>query len=92
MRQAWETVVAFKLVWIRVSCYFIIPFVIMFLSQTETWSGETWDNTHPFLKWRLFVTCCIAGLNALIAFIDQSMSRAKDEVKQRRAAESAPTV
>lgn len=84
-KEAWETLVAFKLVWVRVMLYVLVPSVTAFLTQTETWSGETWDNTHWFLKARLVVSCSIPGCLALAAFIDQSLQRAKEELKHRRS-------
>lgn len=84
MKQAWETMVAFKLVWFRVLCYFFIPSVTTFLAQTETWSGETWDNTHGFLKIRLLLISCVSGIAVLVAFIDQSLARAREAVETKR--------
>lgn len=84
MKQAWETVVAFKLVWVRVLLYVMIPSVTTFLSQTETWSGTTWDETATFLKVRVLFYSALAGAMALAAFIDQSMNRAKSELQERR--------
>ena len=84
MKQAWETVVAFKLVWIRVALYAAIPSVTTFLSQTETWSGQTWNDTATFLKVRVLLYSSLAGCMALAAFIDSSMQRAREDLKQRR--------
>jgi len=84
MKQAWDTMVAFKLVWFRVLCYFLIPSTVTFLAQTETWSGDTWDNTHNFLKTRIFLIAGVSGVSALVAFIDQSLARARDAVETKR--------
>lgn len=92
MKETWQTIAAYKLVGVRVFLYFFIPFLATFLGQTETWSGETWDSTHWFLKLRIFGMATMAGALALTAFIDQSLAKAKDELQQRRAAGLAPSV
>jgi hypothetical protein len=67
---------AFKFVWLRALGYVLVPAVTLFLSKTETWSGETWSNATDFEKVRLFITCGLPGITALMALIDQSMARA----------------
>lgn len=90
-RAALDTVVAFKLVYFRTSCYFFIPAGLLFLTQTETWSQSTWDALGAFLKGRLFLACILAGLNSICAYIDSSYQRARErgqEMKEERARES----
>ncbi len=90
MAKYWsETVIALKLVWLRVVLYFLFPSITTFLALTETWSGDTWDNTHAFLKVRMFICCAVAGLGAFIAFLDQSLQRAKTEVANKKNADGA---
>lgn len=84
MKQTWETLVAFKLVWLRVLGYVLVPSLTTFLAQTETWSGETWRNTEPFLKWRLLGISLLPGVIAFMGFIDQSMARARDNLAEKR--------
>ena len=87
MKKLTDAVVAYKLVWFRVSCYFIIPFVLAFLSATEKIDGDLWDKMHWFLKTRLFVACFAAGLSSIVAYIDSSLQRANErasELKVRR--------
>ena len=86
-----DTIAAFKLVWLRVACYFVIPFATTFLALTETWSGTTWDETHPFLIWRLFVSCFVSGITSFVAFIDSSFQKARAEavdLRNKREAQS----
>lgn len=78
MRVLSDTLIAYKLVWFRVGCYFFIPAGLLFLTQTETWSGETWEATHAFLKNRLYLACIICGSNSLCAYVDSSFQRAKE--------------
>lgn len=84
MKNFIDTVVAFKLVWVRVLLYVVIPMLTTFLSQTETWSGDTWEHTHWFLKFRLALISALPGFIALAAFIDQSLARAKEDLRLRR--------
>lgn len=84
MKETWDTIVAYKLVWLRVLGYVLLPMVVTFLAQTESWSGETWDSTHIFLKWRLLLLCFVPGFSALLAFIDQSLARARDNLVEKR--------
>jgi hypothetical protein len=84
MKDAWETMLAFKLVWVRVLLYVLLPAVTAFLTQTETWSGDTWEHTHIFLKIRLLLSSAIPGCIALAAFIDQSLARARTHLEEKR--------
>lgn len=77
-----ETMIALRLVWFRVLLYFLIPFLTIVLSQTESWSGETWENTHWFIKIRVLIIAFLGGMGAFVAFIDQSLQKAKDEIKE----------
>ncbi len=83
---------AYKLVWVRVSCYFMIPYVATFLTLTEMFSGDGWDELHWFLKLRIHLACFIAGVTPLIAFIDQSLGRAKGELAERKATDQADRI
>ncbi len=74
MRAAW---IAYRLVWARVSAYFLIPFLTVILSQTETWSSETFEQTHWFLKARIGIAAFVAGVTAFCAYIDQSLKPAQ---------------
>lgn len=87
MKQAWETVVAYKLVWLRVTFYALLPALMLFDSYTETWSASDWANQSDFAKFRLYVKMGIAGAAGLVAFLDQSMARARDTLKERRDTE-----
>ena len=81
MRLAIEV---YKLVWVRCALLVLIPMVTLFLAQTETWSGTTWDEASDFAKYRLGLMCLLAGASPLAAFIDQSLKRANDEMDRRR--------
>lgn len=83
-RAMTEALIALKMSWFRVMCYFLIPFGMYLQSQTETWSGETWDETHPFLKWRMLFIACLIGINGLVAFLDKTSQRVQEEIQRRR--------
>ena len=85
MKQFIDTVVAFKLVWFRVLMYLLIPSLSTFISLTETWSGETWEHTHVFLRWRLFVSCVLPGFAAIVGYIDASFQKVKEEMKEKQS-------
>lgn len=82
MKALTDTVVVFKLVWIRVACYFFIPFGTSFLESTKSVTGEQWELLHWFDKMKTLSGCIIVGLVAFVAYIDSSMQRAKSEAQQ----------
>ena len=84
--------VAYKLVWLRVAFYVILPAAMLFDSYTETWSATDWASQSDFAKIRLFVKMGIAGGTSLIAFLDSSLHRTRDGLERKRAAENAPSV
>jgi hypothetical protein len=73
-----DGVIAFKLVWLRVSFYFLLPAGMLFLTQTETWGHETWVQSKGFLRNRLYAACFLAGASGLCAYIDSSFQRARE--------------
>lgn len=85
MKQITDFAIAYKLVWFRVFCYFAIPAGTLFLTQTETYSGETWAAMGVFLHARLYVACCIAGAMSLCAYLDQSLNKARAEHQTLKA-------
>jgi hypothetical protein len=84
MKTAWETIVAFKLVWFRVACYFLIPFLDTAYEQFKDWNGLLWDTAHWFDITIKFVYSLKFGLYSLIAFVDQSLSRARDHAENKK--------
>lgn len=85
-----DTMIAMKLVWLRVLLYFLIPFLTVLTAQTETWSGATFEETHWFLKFRIVIIAAMAGLGSIGAFIDQSLARARDQLKPNETKETKP--
>lgn len=82
-----ETFIAMRLLGFRVAGYFLIPFLTTFLALTETWSGTTWDETHWFLIVRMLISCAVAGIGSLFAFVDSTFQRAKAEAQERTETE-----
>lgn len=85
-----ETMIALRLVWLRVLGYFLLPFFTVLLAQTETWSDQTWNETGTFTKIRVLVIAILAGMGAFMAFLDQSLQRAREEVEKSK--ESEPSI
>ena len=81
---------AYRLVWVRTAFYFFIPSLTLFLTQTETWSDETWSNSGAFSRARLIIACCIAGSTALAAYIDQSLNRARSNEETMKLQNERP--
>src|SRR5437867_3995759 len=75
---------SYKLVFLRALIYTLIPAATLFLSQTETWSEASWNETGWFLRSRLLVSCVVAGITALASFIDQTVHRARTELETKR--------
>lgn len=73
-----DSIVAFKLVWFRVACYFFIPAGMLFLTQTETYTDATWASMGAFLKGRLYTACVLAGCTSVCAYIDSSYQHARE--------------
>lgn len=79
MKETRDFILAYKLFWVRVLGYMLVPMITFFLAQTETFSGETWKNMDPFLKVRLMIACFLVGFSALMGVIDQSLQRAREK-------------
>jgi hypothetical protein len=90
MKSAWETAIAYKMVWFRIALYFILPVITTFLTQTESMSGQAWEDTSMFLRYRMLAICLVPGFMAIAAFIDQSLARAREEVKRNSPGNTGP--
>lgn len=84
MKQAWESVVAYKLVWFRVLCYFLIPFLDALYEQFKDWDGDAWDFAHWFVILKSFLYSFKFGLICLVAFYDQSLARTRNEQERKQ--------
>lgn len=83
-QRAWETMVAFKLVWVRVLGYFAVPAWLMWEALTKDIKGPSWDAMHSFDRFLLIGKCVAAGFISFMAFIDQSMQRAGEHLEKKR--------
>lgn len=91
LKASRDFMVAYKLVWFRAFCYFFIPAATLFLTQTETYSEETWNAMGAFLKSRLILSCVVCGAMSICAYIDSSLQKARNEseaLKQKRESET----
>lgn len=78
MKQWLSSLNYWKLATIRCLIYMSIAGIADFLTDTETWSQETWNNTGPFLKIRLLLGTWATMATILVAFLDNTMSRLKN--------------
>ena len=88
-KQAWETMVAYKLVWLRMVLLVYIPMGVFFIAYTEKWTQDHWDyitglETKLELV-RLLVNLSIAGAGPLVAFFDKTHSDVKDDLRRKRS-------
>lgn len=83
-KQAWETVVAYKLVWLRAALLVLMPMAVLFDSYTEKWTQADWAAITQWDCIRLSVKMLITGGGAFIAFFDQSHGRAKEALEKKR--------
>jgi hypothetical protein len=58
---------------VRVSIYFGVAFLSTFLTQTE--AVTAWSDWNPFQWLRVVAASLVAGLVAVRAFLDQTLSR-----------------
>ncbi len=89
-KQAWETLVAFKLVWIRVALYVLLPALDNFTLLTKDIGQDEWFQMGYFDKAKFWAAVFKPGLFTFVAFIDQSLARAKAEVEQKRTTGNTP--
>ena len=86
MAKYWtEAMIVMKLTWFKVLLIAFIPFGMSITQQTETWSGETWDTSHWFIKWRIFFVGSMQAAIALSGFFDKTSKRVEEELTKHRA-------
>lgn len=84
-KEAWEVVVAYKLVWLRVLFFLLAPVVASFLVITNTVDMDTkWAQMGTFARWGFWAGLIYPGVQSLMAFIDQSLPHAKKELTDKR--------
>ena len=89
MKQAWETVIAYKLIWLRVVGYVITPVIVTFLSISQQIDIDVkWPTMGPFSRASFWLGIASPGISALMAFLDKSLARKEDEVKATRSGET----
>jgi hypothetical protein len=90
MKQAWETAVAYKLVWLRVIGYMIVPSIGAFLAICNTIDIDSkWAQMGPFSRAAFWLGVAMPGIGAFMAFLDQSLQRKREEIKEKREGETA---
>ncbi len=83
-KKAWETMVAYKLVWLRVLGYFIVPAWLTWDILVADVSGAQWEIMHGFEKAKIIGKAIAAGVIPFMAFIDNSLPKKREELAQAR--------
>lgn len=73
MKKFMGNVWYWKMAVARVFLYMLTVGIADFMTDTETWSQTTWDDTGVFLKVRLFMSNGAAMIIVLVAFLDSSI-------------------
>ena len=68
--------------WFRALLYFLIASLPPLI--TELGKYKTFEEISPVAKTIILANCVFQGIIAVRAFVDQSISRAKDEKKVKR--------
>lgn len=82
MKAITDTIVAYKLVWLRVICYWLVPTGLSFLALCKDIDGVKWHAMTTFDQFKIILECNLAGVLAFVAFMDSSMTRAKETASQ----------
>ena len=84
-KQAWETMVAYKLVWVRVLLMLVMPMITTYLSITQTIDMDVkWPTMGQFARVGFWLGIIAPAFGIFIAFVDQSLARAKAELEKKR--------
>ena len=78
---------AYKMVCVRVLCFAVLPSASTFVALCKAMglNDEKWVALGTIGQTVFWVEVAIPGVLGLCAFIDQSMGRAKEEVKRAKA-------
>lgn len=76
---------AYKLVWVRVSLFFLLPAATMFVSLAGDLTDEKWKAMGDIGRAVFWAKIFIAGTLGIVAFIDQSLARAREEHKRAKS-------
>lgn len=83
---------AYKLVWLRLALFFVLPFITVFLSETEDYSEAAWRELGTFRMTRIFMKASFPGLMSIAAFYDNSVTAAKARHKELKEAAAAEEI
>lgn len=89
MKQAWETAVAYKLVWVRVILLFTMPMISSYMASANNVDLDVkWATMGPHARIVFWLGVISPGLAILVAFLDQSLSRVKEEQDKKRSGDT----
>lgn len=78
MKEFFANLNYWKVATTRCLIYMSIAGISDFLTDTETWSEKTWDDTGLFLKTRLFLGVWVTMATILVAFLDSTMAQLRN--------------
>lgn len=79
--------VAYRLIWLKVLFFLLGPAVTQFLAIQQTIDLDTkWPAMGFFARLAFWVGIWYPGFTNLIAFIDQSLPKAREELAKKRSA------
>lgn len=62
-----------RLAVLRVFTYMTITAVATFLTQTESYGTNQWNDLGDFVKFRILISCLAAAGTVFVAFMDSTM-------------------
>lgn len=76
-----------KLAIFKVCLYSVVVGASDFLTDTETWSQETWNATGWFELCRIWVSNWVAMAGVVLAFLDTSMGQLREQSNKHKLQE-----
>lgn len=78
MKALFQRLDYWKLAFLLCGILSVASVLTTFLAVTETWSDDTWQNLGLFLRIRLIITCLLAGIPTVVAFLNKTVARLEE--------------
>lgn len=78
MKQFFANMNYWQVAFYRVLLYALVVGIGDFLTDTETWSQATWNDTGLFLKIRMFLSNGVTMAVVIVAFLDNTMTQLRN--------------
>lgn len=89
-KQAWESVVAYRLVWLKLSLMMSMPMIAQFLAITQTVDMDVkWAQMGTFGRWSFFLGILMPGFATFLSMFDDSAHKAKIDLDRKRSGNTA---